>query len=82
MTTLSAYLDTLTTQAAAHRHMGQNRLVGRTTQRFLLVVGDMLMIGAALVLGVFARGLVPLDGGTPAFLSSPPSRSEPCGCSC
>jgi len=63
MTTLSSYLDTLTTHAATNRNIGQNRLVGRTTQRYLLFGADALIIAAALLLGVFARGLVPLDGG-------------------
>ena len=63
MTTLSSYLDTLTSHAATNRNIGQNRLVGRTTQRFLLFLGDTLLITAALLVGVFARGLVPLDGG-------------------
>jgi exopolysaccharide biosynthesis polyprenyl glycosylphosphotransferase len=63
MTTLSSYLDTLTNHAATTRNIGQNRLVGRTTQRFLLFGGDTLIIAAALLIGVFARGLVPLDGG-------------------
>jgi exopolysaccharide biosynthesis polyprenyl glycosylphosphotransferase len=63
MTTLSSYLDTLTTHAATNRNIGQNRLVGRTTQRYLLFGTDALIIAAALLLGVFARGLVPLDGG-------------------
>ena len=63
MTTLSSYLDTLTNHAAANRNIGQNRLVGRSTQRFLLFLGDTLTIATALLVGVFARGLVPLDGG-------------------
>ncbi|HEY3337278.1 MAG TPA: sugar transferase [Propionicimonas sp.] len=63
MTTLSSYLDTLTTHAATNRNIGQNRLVGRTTQRFLLFGADALIIAAALLVGVFARGFVPLDGG-------------------
>lgn len=63
MTTLSTYLDTLTSHAATNRNIGQNRLVGRTTQRYLLFGADALIIAAALLLGVFARGLVPLDGG-------------------
>ena len=63
MTTFSTYLDTLTTYAAENRNIGQNRLVARTTQRRLLLLGDLMIIGAALVLGVVARGLVPLDGG-------------------
>ncbi len=63
MTTFSSYLDSLTTLAAANRNIGQNRLVGRTTQRYLLFGADLLIIAAALLVGVFARGLVPLDGG-------------------
>jgi exopolysaccharide biosynthesis polyprenyl glycosylphosphotransferase len=67
MTTLSSYLDTLTNHAATNRNIGQNRLVGRNTQRFLLFGGDTLIIAAALLVGVFARGLVPLDGGAVAL---------------
>ena len=63
MTTLSTYLDTLTNHAATNRNIGQNRLVGRTTQRFLLFGSDTLIIAGALIVGVFARGLVPIDGG-------------------
>ena len=67
MTTLSSYLDTLTTQAATNRNIGQNRLVARTTQRYLLFLVDALIIGAALLVGVFARGFVPMDGGAPGL---------------
>jgi len=62
MTTIATYIDALAAQAASHSKVRHNRLISQGAQRLLLALGDALVIAAASVFAVLARGLVPLDG--------------------
>jgi len=62
MTTFSAYLDALTSQPAATRRAQGHWLISRQSQHAFLVLGDTLVIGAALLFAIYARGLLPFDG--------------------
>ena len=61
MTTFSAYIEALAASSADNRKSSP-RLVSQRAQRFLLGLGDAMVIAAATVFGILARGLVPLDG--------------------
>ena len=62
MTTISSYLDALTRQPTAARSSQVHWLISRRSQLIYLYLTDMFVIGAALVIAVLARGLVPFDG--------------------
>ena len=62
MTTISAYLDALTRQPTATRRTQTHWLISRRSQLVYLHLSDMVVIGAALVVAVLARGLMPFDG--------------------
>jgi len=63
MTTFSAYLDALTSQAAASDRARKHWLLSRGAQHVFLLLADVLVLTAAMLIAIYARGVLPFDGG-------------------
>jgi exopolysaccharide biosynthesis polyprenyl glycosylphosphotransferase len=65
MTTFSAYLDALTSDASARSRARRHWLRSRIAQRLFLVITDLLVITDVMLFAVYARRLLPFDNGDP-----------------
>jgi exopolysaccharide biosynthesis polyprenyl glycosylphosphotransferase len=68
MTTLSAYLDALTTQATAKGRRHGHWLLSRPAQHLILFSTDLIVITSALLVAMQARGFLSFDSSDPRDL--------------
>jgi len=67
MTTFSAYLDALASHGASSRSAHKHWLLSRGTQHAILFLGDLLVIGGAMLIAVYARDAVPFDNASDSY---------------
>ena len=63
MTTFSAYLDALASNAASKQGARKHWLISGVAQHIFLIAVDVVVLTVAMLIAVQARGLVPFDGG-------------------
>jgi len=61
MTTFSAYLDALASQRSVSGRGRRHWLLSRATQHFLLFAADLVVITSAMLVAIYARGVLPFD---------------------